>query len=120
MNLDNYKMVLDTIKRHPDQWDQTNWHGHYICRTTHCFAGWAQILSGREECGWRTRKDAMDWLGLEDQDAIYLFHSGRTLGELETFYVQHKMAEVFDRSPHHRLILGWNEADEVRSGALVG
>jgi hypothetical protein len=42
MNRKNFQTVLDKIKSDPDSWYQASYH----CGTTHCFAGWAQILSG--------------------------------------------------------------------------
>lgn len=34
-------LVLKTIEENPQHWDQNNWH----CGTSHCFAGFAQLLS---------------------------------------------------------------------------
>ena len=79
-NIENCKLVLKQIKEHPETWNQKKWH----CGTSHCFAGWAQILSGKEPDQFTVRKDARVFLGLSRPEANYYFAGSRTLEELET------------------------------------
>lgn len=79
-NIENCKLVLTQIKNHPETWNQKYWH----CGTAHCFAGWAQILSGKPADSTTARRDARIFLGLSAAEAEYYFHSERTLSELET------------------------------------
>lgn len=78
MNTINYQKVLDQITQHPETWDQYTWH----CGTTHCFAGWAQILSGQPACETTVRRDARIYLDLNLTEANYLFSRHRTLTDL--------------------------------------
>ena len=82
MNQANYDAVIAKITENPACWDQMKWH----CGTVHCFAGWAQILSGRQADGPTTRRDARKWLELTLAEADYLFAGQRTLGELVAGY----------------------------------
>ncbi len=79
-NLENIKLVLDHIENNPECWQQTNWH----CGTSHCFAGWAQVLSGKEENDATVRRDARMFFGFNRQEADYYFHGDRKLEELKT------------------------------------
>ena len=81
LNRENLKLVLDHIKADPDTWDQTNWHSE--CGTKHCFAGWAQILSGKPLSLGTVRRDARIFLGLAKPEADYLFAGSRTLEDFE-------------------------------------
>ena len=82
MNQANYDTVIAKITENPDCWDQTEWH----CGTTHCFAGWAQILSGRQADGATTRRDARRWLELTWSEANYLFDAKRTIKDFRDGY----------------------------------
>lgn len=79
MNLDNFKLVLDHIKSNPTCWVQTYWH----CGTSHCFAGWAQILSGKAEDEDTARRDARVFLDLPASEADYLFSGARKIADFE-------------------------------------
>ncbi len=79
-NLENIKLVLDKIENNPECWDQTQWH----CGTSHCFAGWAQVLSGKEEDDATVRSDARLFFGFNNREASYYFDGYRTLNELKT------------------------------------
>ena len=79
-NIENCKLVLQKIKENPDQWNQGDWH----CGTSHCFAGWAQILAGKEANDGTARRDARIFLGLNRHEADYYFSAYRTLDDLET------------------------------------
>ena len=82
MNQENYDAVIAKITENPACWDQTEWH----CGTTHCFAGWAQILSGRQADGSTTRRDARKWLELTLAEADYLFDAKRTIKDFRDGY----------------------------------
>ena len=82
MNKKNYKMVLDKIESCPAEWDQTNWH----CGTQHCFAGWAQILSGRDADVTTARRDARIFLGMSGDEADYFFGGSRTIADFRAGY----------------------------------
>ena len=67
MNKEHYKQVLDKITACPEQWEQISWH----CETTHCFAGWAQILSGKQPISGTARRDARMYLNIDKEQADY-------------------------------------------------
>ncbi len=89
MNLDLYQRVLDQIKANPETWDQSLWHGS--CWTKHCFAGWAEILSGQtpEKYYFGTRSRAARALKISVSQAEYLFHADRTLADFAVYLEQH-------------------------------
>lgn len=92
MNIENFRVVLGHIKANPNSWDQTTWH----CGTTHCFAGWAQILAGKAAHDGNTRRDARLFLGLNRADADYLFASERTLGDFEAMTISNSAGSVYN------------------------
>jgi hypothetical protein len=94
--------TLQTIKDNPQHWNQAVWH----CDTSHCFAGFAQLLdlklpldyvdededvdpdgdpydSGLYFKGTDTGEYAQEALGLRDYEAKDLFASSNTLADLE-------------------------------------
>lgn len=77
---------MAAIRDHPEHWNQACWHSR--CGTSHCLAGRAQILGGRDpgpdHDEW-VRADAREFLGLDLPLADYLFAGRRTLAELEDF-----------------------------------
>ena len=88
----NKELMLNTlaaIKANPQHWDQTSWH----CGTTHCFAGFAELLSrnlsldtyidGYEINDWEVNDYAIAKLGLTDDQAVQLFDADNTLEDLE-------------------------------------
>lgn len=87
MNTKLAKQTLHKIQTTPNQWDQDVYHSH--CGTRHCFAGWVEILSGRANP--RTNDDtytdvaAREELETDQETSQYLFHTSRTLEELEEF-----------------------------------
>lgn len=90
MNRENYKLVLDKIESDPNCWDQSEWH----CGSKHCFAGWAQILSGKEPDAGTVHRDAVDFLDVSFWDAQYLFHGRRTLEDFRKFLYGDKESET--------------------------
>lgn len=97
-NIENCKLVLQKIKENPDQWNQGSWH----CGTSHCFAGWAQILSGKEANNDTVRRDARIFLGLTRDDADYYFSPSRTLEDLETVVEDGYDRNGYDRAGYNR------------------
>lgn len=88
MNRENYKQVLHEITEHPDKWDQTSWHRKRLfglCGSSHCFAGWAQLLSGRKAHDASAATHARLWLELTPVEALYLFDVNRTMEDFYTF-----------------------------------
>jgi hypothetical protein len=79
-NIENIKKVLEVIENNPETWDQSSWH----CGTSHCFAGHAQILAGKEINDETCRRDARTFFGFTGFEADYFFYSYRTLEELKT------------------------------------
>lgn len=47
-NVEKLEAVLDYIRTHPDEHDQSTWAGKGPCGTTLCFAGTAVVLAGYE------------------------------------------------------------------------
>ena len=112
MNIENFKLVLDKIKSCPSQWKQNVWH----CGTAHCFAGWAQILSGNKEDERSVRRDARVFLDISNFDANYLFAATTTLSDFETFFTKHTdfNRHGFDRDGFNSH--GFNRAGFNRDG----
>ena len=79
MNEVNFRLVIDKIKSCPAEWDQSQWH----CGTKHCFAGWAQVLSGNPQSSLFVRRDARKFLGLSRDEADYYFASNRTFEDFQ-------------------------------------
>ena len=81
MNKENFKKVLDKIKKNPDSWDQGEWHSE--SGTAHCFAGHCQIEMGRPVDLNTVRRDARIFLSISYQDAFDIFESSRTIKDFE-------------------------------------
>lgn len=46
-NVELLRRTLEHIEANPREWDQGKWaEDNYPCGTSHCFAGWAVVLSG--------------------------------------------------------------------------
>lgn len=83
MNVLRFQLVIDQITQHPETWDQEVWH----CGSTHCVAGWAQVMSGNAEDELTASEDARTYLELARHEAQYVFSPERTLEELNDFLV---------------------------------
>lgn len=77
MNRERIKQVIDRIEANPKMLDQGIWH----CGTKHCFAGYAQILSGKYDAGAydvntseTIFEEARLWLDLTIIQAMILFY----------------------------------------------
>lgn len=106
VNWDLFGRVVEAIEARPGQHNQ----GSYHCGTSHCFAGWAELLSMQEKgvlpvpaaeyhvLNWRafwhlqqqcgldaasTHKNAQKILGLSDGQADYLFDEHRELADFQ-------------------------------------
>lgn len=91
------RAVVNQIIETPMRWEQAVVH----CGTSHCVGGWAQVLAGRErhvvkneggshitytpDHDFDDLGDAQKLLRLNDDDANYLFASGRTFAEIYEF-----------------------------------
>lgn len=91
-NIEMYKdrllAILDHIKKHPESYDQTVMHSE--CGTKHCIAGHAELMFWDESqlTGlpiYSSRLRAKYLLNLNEMQANYLFHHGRTLEEIEEY-----------------------------------
>lgn len=91
MNIKNYERVLDQIMQHSETWNQSSWHNE--CGTKHCFAGWAQVLSGNRICGDTVEIDAGKWLQLNERQARYLYNPDRTVEDFQQFLKLQKELE---------------------------
>ena len=82
MHKENFGRVIDKIKTCPTEWCQDTWHHN----EKHCFAGLAQILSGKAADSFTTRADAREWLDLTLFEADYYFHPDRKLEDFQYSY----------------------------------
>lgn len=97
-NKENYKLVLDKIISDPEHWNQRSYH----CGTSHCFAGWAQIISGKAINIKTTRQDARIFLGLTKSEADFLFSSHRNLEDFKYFLNSGYDLDGYDRDGYDR------------------
>ena len=80
MNKENLQKVIDVIEDNPHSWNQKQWH----CGTTHCFAGHAQILSGKKEDEITVRTDARIFLDMNFHKFNWVVSSIRTLEDFKS------------------------------------
>jgi len=80
-NIENIQKVLNIIEKNPSSWNQSRWH----CGTSHCFAGWAQIVARKPICDHPliVIRDARLFFGFTQKEADYYFAGGRTFKELQ-------------------------------------
>jgi|GEM_PF-6564746 len=76
------RAVVNQILAHPETWDQSDYHSE--CGTTHCVAGWAQVLGGLPATG-AAYFDAKRLLGLTKTEADQLFDPKTKLREIYDF-----------------------------------
>jgi len=72
--------VINQIITHPETHNQSIWH----CGTSHCVAGWTQVLGHgpRDQYPANVMEDAADLLGLSLEDADYLFSAELTISSV--------------------------------------
>lgn len=98
MNIENAKKLVSQLERLPDE---KFWMADYIihpedfahisviapkrgnCGTVACIAGWASLSNGGPNSEVNSFKWARDWLGLDMDDARYLFRGYWTAKPLE-------------------------------------
>jgi hypothetical protein len=106
MNKKNFKAVLDKIQADPSCWNQSSWH----CGTSHCFAGHAQILAGKEADDTYVRQHARIFLELNIRQANFIFDSKRTIEDFKEFLnTEGYDADGFDGG-------GWDRQGYNRAG----
>jgi hypothetical protein len=111
MNLANWKLVIDQIKANPSCWKQSSWH----CGTSHCFGGWAQILSGKPADENTVRRDARVFLEISRTDADYYFSGDRIIEDFEwPLTDEAKDNDGYDRAGYNRD--GYDRAGYDRAG----
>lgn len=99
MNTRLLRKIAKVIQEKPRQFNMGRWHrdtGAYnglglsvealcqlpkerqvSCTTTHCIAGWAQVLDPDRSCGSPAEKDARRLLGISDVQARHLFYADK-------------------------------------------
>lgn len=111
VNVELLQKTLDTIKANPQHWNQRHWH----CGTSHCFAGFAELLANglpvetsldeierlkiTRKLGMSTPIEAERLLGITDEDGDVLFYGHNTLKELEhmvAYLIEHGSLEDFE------------------------
>ena len=80
MNISNYKKVLQQIKEHPETWEQNKigWG------PKRCFLGWARYLCSEEFAGHLFLTTEV-FLGLNENEILWLHQAKRTLADFERF-----------------------------------
>lgn len=92
MNIELLRKIAAVIQENPRQFSIRDWHTakglgpfgklntipekkRVACGTTHCIAGWAQVLSSKSShSGW-AKEVAMEKLGLNEDEANRLFYA---------------------------------------------
>lgn len=102
------RAVVAHIEAHPETYDQmVPWHSE--CGTLHCFAGKAQILSGkyaeRINLSWvpseYTYQDARVWLDLNSAECCDVFWSHATLeGICRLIDQTERLHNAVEMAPH--------------------
>ena len=108
MNIERHNQIIAKIEADPESWNQKAWH----CETKHCYAGYAQILSGKGSNNILVRHDARLWLQISKKEANYLFSRERTLEDLKNFTL-YNLAD-YDRAGYDRA--GYNRNGYDRDG----
>ena len=73
MNVELLRRIQEVIRLKPEALEMGDWHGKNLCGTTHCIAGWAQVLSGHDESH-RADDEGMEALELSYEEADRLFY----------------------------------------------
>ena len=80
INVELLRKVKEAILAEPEGFDMAWWHGHRMgdgewCGTTHCLAGWVQVLQGMPPVDRGAFEDGRVVLGLNLDQASRLFSS---------------------------------------------
>lgn len=111
VNVELLQKTLDTIKANPQHWSQGTWH----CGTSHCFAGFAELIANdisietsadklqdiksARLLPYSTGAYAESLLGISDDDGDILFYGYNTLEQLERMVahlIRHGSLEDFE------------------------
>ena len=79
MNLERHNQIIAMIEANPKSWNQLYWH----CGTSHCYGGWAQVLSGATINKNTAFEDARRWLELSIFEAKEAFNIHNSLDDLK-------------------------------------
>ena len=94
MNKENIQKVIDVIEDNPHSWNQDFWH----CKTTHCFSGHAQIISGKQANKETVRTDARIFLDMDIITFNWVSKVGRTLDDFKSLLTNTKFdIDGFDK-----------------------
>lgn len=93
------RAAVNQILEHPESWDQKSWHNQ--CGTTHCVAGWCQILGGKPPSD-DAADDAEKLLGIRSDEASWLFDYDRTISDIHGFAAAFLKDEEYDRAGYNR------------------
>lgn len=103
MNVELLRNIAAVIQEKPAEFNMNSWHhaedpnyDYYgialcdlpkdkqiSCDTTHCIAGWAQVLSPDRDCKVRASVDAKRLLQLDDEQADRLFYVEKDCGDTD-------------------------------------
>lgn len=83
-NKERLEAVLEQINKHPKTWIQSDWH----CGSSHCFMGWAQVMSGKRPDDDKALADGAKWLGLTHTEALQLSCAGNSRADLRKIVKQ--------------------------------
>jgi hypothetical protein len=93
MNVRLLRRIAKVIQEKPKEFDMSYWHTDRTdgiadslcglpkdrrvgCSTSHCIAGWAQVLSTKRDCAMHAEDDAQRILGLTAEQSDRLFYVG--------------------------------------------
>lgn len=84
VNHDEIDDILDYIEAHPEEWDQETYIKKRDCGTVYCVAGFAVVRKYHhiDEWGMGVWDQAKDILGLNTDQATWLFARWNTLDDL--------------------------------------
>lgn len=84
MNIKLLKRIKRQILRNPKQFSMAHWH----CGTTHCIAGWAQVLAGKAPDVHHAVWDARHALAISDEQADQLFYRTNWPKEIQDRWIE--------------------------------
>jgi hypothetical protein len=106
---ENLLAVMAHIEANPECHKQNSWH----CGTSHCFGGWAQIMSGKNANDLTVRRDARVFLGLTFIEANDLFCAYNSRADLREM-VDNMVSAGYNRDGYNRD--GYNRDGYDRAG----
>jgi hypothetical protein len=82
MNLAPLRKAVNKVLANPNCYDQTYWHVHNACGTTHCIGGHIQIDAGKREDNDTVREDVKEILGCTWLEVNWLTDADREFHEI--------------------------------------